>query len=143
MRWPITALSVLALGIGACGDDTESISVSGVAPCVEVAAQNDELNRYECVETLDDERVSGVSTATVDTLDDSVSPIEVEGDLTIVNDRGSWSGDWSGVIEDDGTHVLEGVLIGSGEYDGLRYRVRYVFTTLTDVEVSGTIESAS
>lgn len=66
----------------------------------------------------------------------------MEGGLTIVNDGGSWSGDWSGVIEDDGTHVAEGVLIGSDEYDGRQYRVRYVFTTLSNVEVSGTIESA-
>jgi hypothetical protein len=142
MRRSITAVFVLALTIGACGDETESVSVSGIAPCVEVAPEGEELNRYECVETVDDDRVSGTSTVTVTALDDSVSPIEIEGTETLINDGGSWSGDWSGVIEDDGTHVAEGVLIGSGEYDRQQYRVRYVFTTLSNIEVSGTIESA-
>lgn len=140
----ITAMFALALAIGACGDDeVEPISVSGTEVCVEIAPEGDELNRYECLETLDDERVSGTSTATVTLVDTSVSPVVDEGGFTLVNDGGSWRGDWSGVIEEDGTHVVEGVMVGSGGYDGLQYRARWVFTTLGDVEVSGTIESTS
>jgi hypothetical protein len=142
MSRSFTVVCVLALLLGGCAGEAESVAVSGVAPCVEVAPEEDELNRYECVETLDDERVSGISTVTNDAMDDSVSPIVMEGRETLVNDGGSWSGDWSGVIEDNGTHVVDAVLAGSGGYEGLQYRARYVFVTLSDVEVTGTIEPA-
>ncbi len=142
MRRPVTAMFVLGLTIAACGDEAASVSVAGRGACIEVAPQGEEWNRYECVETLDDERVSGTSTVIVAEVDDSVSPVAMEGSATVSNDGGSWSGDWSGVIEDDDTHVAEGIMIGSGDYDGLRYRVRWVFTTLSDVEASGTIEPA-
>lgn len=140
----ITVFLVLGLAIGACSDDeVEPVSVSGTEECVQVAPEGNELVRYECLETLDDQRVSGTSTVTVTLVDDSVSPVVDEGGFTLGNDGGSWSGDWSGTIEEDGTHVTEGVMAGSGGYDGLQYRARWAFTTLGDVEVSGTIESSS
>ena len=136
----ITVVFVLALTFGACGSEGESVAVSGSASCIEIASEGEERNRYECVETIDDQRVSGTSTVIVTEVDSSVSPAAMEGSATVTNDGGSWSGDWSGVIEDDGTHVAEGVLAGSGDYDGLQYRVRWVFATLSDVEASGTVE---
>ena len=138
----ITVMSVLALTIVACSNEVEPVSVSGTEQCVDVAPAGAELSRYECTETLDDERVSGLSTVVVTALDEQVSPVAVEGGFTLANDGGSWSGDWTGVIEDDGTHVFEGVMAGSGGYDGLQYRARWIATNLRDGEVTGTIESS-
>ncbi len=140
----LTAVAfALALPIAACSDEVEPVSVSGTESCREVAPAGDELNRYMCLETLDDERVSGTSTVTVTVVDYSVSPVVDEGTFTLVNDGGTWSGDWSGLIEDDGTHLIDGVMVGSGGYDGLVYRARWVFTSQSNIEATGTIESAS
>ncbi|NNE97204.1 MAG: hypothetical protein HKN24_14375 [Acidimicrobiales bacterium] len=141
MRRAFTILFAVGLAIGACGSETvEAVSVSGTEVCTEVDTQGDELSRYRCVETLDDARVSGTAIVTLTMLDESVSPIVDAGEFMLENDGGSWSGEWSGVIEEDGLHTIDGVLLGSGGYDGLQYRARWVFTTTSDGEVTGTIE---
>ena len=134
---------VLALAVSGCGDSQpEPVSVSGYAPCVEVEAVGEERNRYECDESLDDPRVSGPSVVTVTIVDFDASPIEMRGRWTLDNGRGAWDGEWTGVIEDDGLHTIEGVFVGSGEYEGLVYRARWDFYELVEVTASGTIEPA-
>jgi hypothetical protein len=51
-------------------------------------------------------------------------------------------GEWVGVIENDGLHIIEGVIAGSGDYEGLVYRATWDFYELVDVTVTGTIEPA-
>jgi hypothetical protein len=139
----LVPFALVVLLLPGCSDQAEPVSVSGTAPCTEIAPEGEELNRYECMEALDDDRVSGQSTVTVTSLDQAASPIGMEGTYTLTNDGGTWTGDWSGVIEDDGTHIVEGVMAGSGGYDGLQYVARWVFVDLSNVDASGTIESAS
>lgn len=44
--------------------------------------------------------------------------VAVAGTAAIENEDGAWSGDWTGTIDDTGLHVANGVLEGSGQYDG-------------------------
>ncbi|NNE96314.1 MAG: hypothetical protein HKN24_09830 [Acidimicrobiales bacterium] len=143
MRRTFTMLIALALAIGACGSGADdSVTVSGTEVCLAVAAQGDERARYECVDTLDDERVSGNAIVTVTMIDSSATPVAEAGEFSLENDGGSWSGDWSGVIEEDGRRVAEGIMLGSGAYEGLQFRGRWVSMSTADIEVSGTIEPA-
>ena len=135
---------VLALTMSGCGDSQpEPVSVAGYAPCLEVEAVGEEKNRYECDESLDDPRVSGTSVVTVTDVDSEASPVEMRGRFALENGGGAWDGEWVGVIEDDGLHIIEGVIAGSGDYEGLVYRATWGFYELVDVTVTGTIEPAS
>ncbi len=134
---------VLALPVSGCGDsEPEPVSVSGPAPCVEVELVGEESSRYESDEMLDDPRVSGPSVVTVTKVDFSATPTETMGAWALENERGAWRGEWTGVIENDGLHTAEGTMVGSGDYEGLVYRVRWEFYDLGDITARGTIEPA-
>lgn len=68
------------------------------------------MESYECAEDASDERVSGTA---------------MSGTHELVNDGGSWVGDWAGEITPDGNHIMEGVLEGTGGHQGLVYEVRW------------------
>ena len=118
-----------------------AVAVSGTELCTTVAPVGDELDRYECVEDFDDERVSGDAIVTVTELERSVTPWEMTGTIEIENDGGRWVGDWTGSIESGGLHTVDGVLDGSGAYDGLRFTAQWKWVDWPGT-VTGTIEHA-
>lgn len=139
----ITLLGLCLLwGVIGCSTGQEPVAVSGTELCTEVDRVGDELNRYECVEDLDDGRVSGDAVVTVAEVDGSSSPTEMTGTLVIENDGGRWAGEWTGIIEGSGLHVVDGVLVGSGDYEGLQFTGRWEFVDWP-ATVTGTIESTS
>ena len=130
---------VLLTGAFGCSSAGESVTVSGIEMCTEVAPVGDERNRYECVEDLDDERVSGQSIVTVNEFDAEASPNAMVGTMAIENEDGAWAGDWAGTIDDTGLHVANGVLEGSGAYDGQQFTATWEWVDWP-ATVTGTIE---
>ena len=138
----IVASLAAALLASCSSEDIESVAVSGTAPCVKIEPVGAESSRYECEESLDDERVSGTSLVGVTKVDFSVTPTDLAGTFWLENDGGSWEGDWTGVIEPDGLHIIEGTMVGSGGYKGLVYRATWEYYDWP-ATVSGTIEPAA
>ena len=139
----LIVLCLVAVLVAACSsEEVEPIAVSGSAPCVDVPVVGEERGRYECEERIDDQRVSGASTVLLYDVNLDTSPVEITGAWILANSGGGWEGDWTGVIEDDGLHNLEGVMIGSGGYQGLVYRVKWEYYDLTDITATGTIAPA-
>ena len=66
-------------------------------------------------------------------------PTPMDGTIASTNDDGTWEGNWVGQITSDSNHIMEGVLIGSGNYEGLQYRVRWEGVT-EPLTITGTIE---
>ena len=65
--------------------------------------------------------------------------MDIAGTMVITNDGGAWDGTWTGWIEADNFHVLEGELLGSGDYEGLVYRATWEYYDWP-AEVTGVIE---
>ncbi len=61
------------------------------------------------------------------------------GTAAIENEYGAWSGDWTGTIDDTGLHVANGVLEGSGQYDGQQFTATWEWVDWP-ATVTGTIE---
>ena len=75
-------------------------------------------------------------------VDYSVSPTAIAGTWRLENDGGVWDGDWTGVIESDGLHSIEGAMAGSRGYDGLVYRATWEYYNDGDITAGGVIEPA-
>lgn len=70
-------------------------------------------------DTTTDIRVTGTAYVVVNGIMDPVtSSGPAWGTFEIVNDRGSWSGNWVG-SQENGIFTINGLLHGSGDYDGL------------------------
>ena len=52
-------------------------------------------------------------------------PTPMSGTLELVNDGGTWVGDWTGEITASKNHIIDAVLVGTGEYEGLEYEVHW------------------
>jgi hypothetical protein len=142
MRWVTLLVVCLLWGVG-CSGGQEPVAVSGTERCTPASPSGDELERYECIEELDDARVSGEAVVSLHELDPpSVSPRSMVGAIVIENEGGSWTGDWTGVIEGGGLHVVNGVLVGSGDYEGLQFSGRWEWVDWPGT-VTGTIEPTS
>ena len=131
---PVLALSLV---IASCSEaNAGPVTVTGTEECVPTS-EEDGVEWYECQETTSDERTSG--TAMVSVRMEQAPPTPMEGTFALTNDNGAWDGDWIGEITPEGNHIMEAVLIGSGDYEGLQYRVRWegVSEPLT---ITGTIE---
>lgn len=74
---------------------------------------------YECTADASDERVSGTAIATV--VLEHEPPTKMSGTYELTNEGGSWVGE----ITPDGNHIMEGVLEGTGDYEGLEYELRW------------------
>jgi hypothetical protein len=108
---------------------------------VEIEPVGEESSRYECDEAISDERVSGTSVVGVTKVDRSTTPMDIAGTFWLENVGGAWEGDWTGVIEDDVLHIIDGVMTGSGDYEGLVYRAKWEYYDWP-ATVIGTIEPA-
>jgi hypothetical protein len=126
MRCLLSAVLMLAAVVAGCGGDdldVQPVDVTGTEVCTRMA--DDVLTAsYECVDETSDERVSGAADVTV-VLRQASPPTDMFGTFELRNDGGSWFGDWNGVITADDHHIAEGVLKGTGDYEGLEYKVRW------------------
>ncbi len=133
---PILVLASLLLVVAACSDSAaDPVEVTGTEVCRQIASDGLSAS-YECEDTTSDFRVSGVATVTV--VMEQEPPTPMSGSFELVNDQGTWVGDWTGEITQSQNHIFDGVLVGTGEYDGLEYDahwegVDYPFT------ITGTI----
>ncbi len=76
---------------------------------------------------MSDERVSGISTVTINYDYYPTGTADMWGTTVLTNDGGSWEGEWIGSIHSDGTHTTYETLRGTGDYAGLRYSYFTVF----------------
>jgi hypothetical protein len=132
---------ILAIGttllVASCGSaEAESVAVTGTEVCTQTADEGDVL-WYDCQDTTSDERVSGDGVMSVRL--EREPPTPMAGTFALTNDGGTWKGDWAGEITSDSNHIAEAVLIGSGDYLGLQYRVRWEGVT-EPLTITGTIE---
>jgi hypothetical protein len=63
----------------------------------------------------------------------------MDGTFELTNDGGTWHGDWAGEITSDSNHVMDAVLVGTDDYEGLQYRVHWEGVT-EPLTITGTIE---
>ena len=137
----LMALAIVAAGIWTFGirDSTNTpdpVAVTGSEVCTQTSALGGVL-WYECQETTSDERVSG--TAVVSVQLEHEPPTPMHGTFELTNEGGTWRGDWVGEITADSNHIMDAVLVGTGDYDGLQYRVRWEGVS-EPLAISGTIE---
>ena len=126
----------------ACGGDAQTVEVTGSETCTTLDTGDDDLHEvYDCVHESSDPRVSGAVTAEV-FLEQQPPGTAMWGTIVLTNDGGTWQGDWSGEITPDGNHVIDGVLAGADDYDGLQY-VLHVEGVSFPWDVTGTIEPVS
>ena len=136
-RRVIVLVLALFLVVVSCGDaDSEPVTVTVTEVCTQTS-EEDGVLWYECQETTSDERTSG--TAVVSVRLDQEPPTPMDGTLALTNDNGAWEGDWVGEITPDSNHIMEAVLIGRGDYEGLQFRVRWEGVT-EPLTITGTIE---
>ncbi len=70
-------------------------------------------------DTTTDSRLNGTDFVVINGMMDPVTNSgEAWGTFEVVNDQGSWSGHWVGRV-DNGNWFIDGLLHGSGAYDGL------------------------
>ncbi len=49
----------------------------------------------------------------------------MSGAVERFNEGGTWIGDWTGEITSTRNHIIDAVLVGTGEYEGLEYGVQW------------------
>lgn len=80
-----------------------------------------------CTDTMSDSRLSGTghNELSIDMRSDESA--DIRGRYVLTNDVGTWAGNWAGTV-DVGytTHRVEALLVGTGEYEGLLYRLSLV-----------------
>jgi hypothetical protein len=71
---------------------------------------------------MSDPRVSGTRTVTIDANQRADKSADTWGTVVIVNDRGTWKGEWHGMVAKGGvTRYAFSTLKGAGGYEGLAY----------------------
>jgi len=92
----------------------------------------DDLTAYRgvvmsCTDTMSDPRVTGTGRNEVSIDMRADESAEIWGKYVLANDGGTWEGRWAGTV-DKGytTHRVETLLVGTGEYEGLLYRLSLV-----------------
>ena len=83
--------------------------------------------RMTCTDTMSDLRVSGTGRNEISIdmrLDGSA---DIKGTYVLSTEDGTWEGYWAGTV-DEGytTHRVESLLVGTGAYEGLLYRLNLV-----------------
>jgi hypothetical protein len=97
--------------------------------------------RMTCTDTMSDLRVSGTGANEISIdmrLDGSA---DIWGTYVLANEDGTWEGYWAGTV-DEGytTHRVESLLVGTGDYEGLLYRLSLVSdATDTGYDLAGLI----
>ena len=80
-----------------------------------------------CTDTMSDLRLSGTgrNEVSIDMRPDESA--DIWGRYTLTNDGGTWEGRWAGTV-DKGytTHRVESLLVGTGMYEGLLYRMSVI-----------------
>lgn len=144
----LAALVVLSLLGVSCGGAPSSspasaapVAVTGTETCEKIDANGSLEVWYTCVDSTSDARVSGTADVYV-LLEEPTLPTAMSGTFKLANDNGSWEGNWSGDLTAESNHVMSAVLVGSGDYEGLQYRVRWEGAE-EPLTITGTIEPAS
>lgn len=136
--WRFCLLALVAVAAAGCGDDVETVEVVGTVTCTRVEFRSELDVSYRCEGETSDPRVSG--TAEVAVIFEQRPPgTEMWGSFVLTNDGGTWRGDWTGEIDSESFHVVDGVLLGEGDYDGLQYDTRWE-GVIYPWDVTGTIE---
>ena len=141
-RAGLAAILVVAVGLvmAGCGGGEGTVEVTGHTNCVQThitysgpplggAMGTSEEVSYDCAYTLSDERVSGTGPAVlrVDfSVDGDTTVGVISGTVVISNEGGTWEGTVSGtttwtITDTAHMHVVDGVYLGSGGYEGLRF----------------------
>jgi hypothetical protein len=80
-----------------------------------------------CTDSMSDPRLSGMgrNEVSIDMRPDQSA--DIWGRYTLTNDGGTWEGQWAGTV-DKGytTHRVESLLVGTGLYEGLLYRLSLI-----------------
>ena len=122
---PIWLLVALLLVVTACSDSAaDPVEVTGTEVCRQINVFGFTGIGYMCEDETSDPRVSGVAIATVVVMENE-PPTAMSGIFELENDGGTWIGDWTGEITQSQVHILDAVLVGTGEYEGLEYEVHW------------------
>ena len=120
---PVLVSIALLLVATACSDSApDPVEITGTEMCRQTAADGLSAS-YDCDERTSDPRVSGVATATL--VMEQEPPTAMSGTFELANDGGTWVGDWTGEITQSHNHIIDAVLVGTGEYEGLEYDVHW------------------
>ena len=136
--WRFCLLALVAVAAAGCDDDVETVEVVGTVTCTLVEFRSELHEVLRCEGETSDPRVSG--TVEVEAFLEQRPPgTEMSGSFVLTNDGGTWRGDWTGEIDSDSFHIVDGVLLGEGDYDGLQYDTHWE-GTIYPWDVTGTIE---
>ena len=120
---PIWLLFALLLIVAACSDSAaDPVEVTGSEVCRQITSDGLSAS-YECEDKTSDPRVSGVATVTV--VLEQPAPLAMFGTFELANDQGTWVGDWTGEVTQTSNHIMDAVLVGTGECEGLEYDARW------------------
>ena len=104
--------------------------------------------RYQGVELTcsgrpSDPRLVGQYRNSLDVVEAADESATLTGTFSIDGEAGSWSGRWTGTV-DAGytTHRIQGLLLGSGAYAGLRWAISVIATETGGYVATGVIEPA-
>ena len=143
----LLGVGILVIVVGCSSTDSdsptsvaESVAVSGTEHSCAKVSDDGLLSEYECTYTMSDERVTGTAHITA-RLDEFPPPTGMDGTFVLANDRGSWSGDWAGEITADDIHIIDGLYLGAGDFEGLQYR-QHIEGVSHPMTTTGTIEPA-
>ena len=144
-RARLAAILVVVVGLvmAGCGGGEGTVEVTGHTNCVQThstgsgpplggALGTSEETSYDCDCILSDERVSGKCPGVVRfdlSVNGDTTVGAISGTVVISNEGGTWEGTVSGTTTWTTTdrahvHVIEGVFLGTGDYEGLRFLIR-------------------
>lgn len=142
-----TVILVVAVLLVGCGDDDGVSELTGETSCVEIdgtwsgpavggAPGTSGEATWDCDYTMSDGRVSGSGPVvfSIDlSVDGETTVAAISGTAVISNEGGTWEGQVSGTSTWTTTnpahvHDLEGLFLGTGDYEGLRLIVHNVGT---------------
>lgn len=145
MKRLVLLTTVLLLVLVACGDETETVEVSGSTGSVTVSGDSlsdeGEVVTGEWTDVSDD-RLKGENKAVIfcEMRPDEEEAADCEGTTEIVNDGGTWEGTFTGTSINN-NHDIRGTLTGTGDYEGLQFTYRLEGTEYPWT-ITGTIEPA-
>lgn len=137
----IAAATIWWFGLRDTTSDPISVAVTGTNTCGVLIEGPDSLTRT-CDVVASDLRLTG--TAVVTTPLPIVNLDAIPETFVLSNDGGTWEGHVIGTVNEDGTGTIDGVLLGTGDHEGLQYRLHgegVAGDTGATVAVSGILES--
>ncbi|WP_062467548.1 hypothetical protein [Demequina maris] len=119
--------TVIVLALAGCGGGSGDYPVEVTGQMVD--CNNDLAMAFTCQEDASDDRVSGESQVDF-TCTTAGAVTTCTSDVVLTNDGGTWEGTVEGTATEEGDegalfHEFDAEMLGTGDYDGLRYTAHW------------------